>query len=80
MCVCVLYARVLQMFILITKQIFSVNDRINFSNEILNNLRVPNWVDYIADTLLNRVSLSLLVSFCILFYIRFNGRSAFIYI
>lgn len=61
--VCVLLVRVLQMFILITKQIFSVNDRINFSNEILNNLRVPNWVDYIADTLLNRVSLSLLVSF-----------------
>lgn len=37
----------------------------NFSNEILNNLRVPNWVDYIADTLLQRVSLSLLVSFVV---------------
>lgn len=53
---------------LITKQILSVRNRIDYfdsnrpKNEYTNN--VPNWVDYIAETLLNRVSLSLLVSFC----------------
>lgn len=52
---------------LITKQILSVRNRIDLfdsnqpKNEYSNN--VPNWVDYIAETLLNRVSLSLLVSF-----------------
>lgn len=56
---------------LITKQILSVRNRIDYidsnqqKNEYTNN--VPNWVDYIAETLLNRVSLSLLVSFLFLF-------------
>lgn len=54
---------------LITKQIVSVRNRIDYydsnpqKNEYANN--GPNWVDYIAETLLNRVSLSLLVSYLI---------------